>query len=199
MSWSKLMNAIFSEWPLKRSEMMELKMGIPVSRTTAGDDFFGDKKMMGRDQDYKDATRNSRENKNLVHPADLPEFNWNSHEPVWYLSHPLAPDDVHTFQENMDDVLRILRLCFDCGVRVVAPYHTICLALDDANEEHRRIGLEVDCTIARLLGRIILSGHKLSKGMNCEVEAAMQCKSGFYMLDIRCLKDVEIRDRLQSL
>lgn len=111
----------------------------------------------------------------MSHPANLENFNPSPKEPVWYLSHPLAPDDRYTFQENMDHTLKMMRLCFDEGFRVIAPYHTMCLVLDENNIEHRRIGLETDCRVANLLGRIILTGHKLSKGMQCELDAVVKC------------------------
>lgn len=108
------------------------------------------------------------------HPIDNPTFNPNTREKVWYLSHPLAPDERYTFEENMEHVKIMLRMCFDEGFRVIAPYHTICLCLDDNNPEHRKIGLETDCSVAYALGRIILTGHKVSRGMSCEVYAAVR-------------------------
>lgn len=142
---------------------------------------------------------NARENRNLRHPSSDPLFGTTIDQPVWYLSHPLAPDEHMTFQQNMDDVIRIMRICFEEGVRVIAPYHTICLALDDDNSEWRRIGLETDCYVAQKLGRIILSGHKLSTGMQNECDAAMKCKTGFHLLDIRGLHEDEIRDKLSII
>lgn len=102
---------------------------------------------------------------NRPHPLDHPDFGKTINEKVWYLAHPLAPDDKFNFQQNMDHVVHMMRLCFDEGFRVVAPYHTICLALDDDNLEHRRIGLESDCYVVKRLGRIIFTGHKMSSGM----------------------------------
>lgn len=110
---------------------------------------------------------------NRPHPLDSPDFGKTSSQKIWYLAHPLATDEHYTFQQNMDHVVHMMRLLFDCGIRTIAPYHTMCLALDDDNLEHRRIGLEVDCEIVkRLGGRVILTGHKLSRGMNVEVLTA---------------------------
>lgn len=131
--------------------------------------------------------------KDHTHPADLPEFNAASKEPVWYLAHPLAPDEHKTFQENMAHVVDMIRLCYDEGFRVIAPYHTICLALDDENSEHRRIGLEVDCLVARKLGRLILSGHKVSKGMLCEIEA-VRSSITIGMREQRIINLIELSD-----
>jgi hypothetical protein len=111
------------------------------------------------------------------HPLDDPKFRATSPEPVFYLAHPLAPDDKYTFQQNMDHSVRMIRLCFDEGFRVVAPWHTICMALDDTNSEHRRIGLEVDCAIVHKLQRIILCGHKISRGMGLELSMIVSITS----------------------
>lgn len=126
------------------------------------------------------------------HPADLPTFNKMSPEAVWYLSHPLAPDDRYTFEQNMAHVLHMMRLCFEEGFRVVTPYHTHCLVLDDTNMQHRKMGLEIDCQIARMLGLMILTGHKISKGMQTELGALKQGPSNFW-IDLTGLSDAEAR------
>lgn len=105
------------------------------------------------------------------HPVGDPMFGTTSDTEVWYLAHPVAPDPIRTYQENLSDVAVWMRICFEEGFRVIAPYHTICLALDDENQEHRRIGLETDIYVAKKLGKIILSGHKLSSGMREEANA----------------------------
>jgi hypothetical protein len=109
----------------------------------------------------------------LVAIRDNPDFDAKREVPVWYLSHPLAPDERFTFQQNMDHIVHIMRICYEEGYRVVAPYHTICLALDDREEKWQIIGLECDCWVVRKLGYVLCVGHKLSSGMQCEVEEAM--------------------------
>lgn len=105
------------------------------------------------------------------HPMDNPKYDGKTREPVWYLSHPLAADEKYTFAENVAHAKKMMRLCFDAGFRVVAPYLTIIEILDDDNIEHRRIGLETDCVVAHALGRIIMTGHKRSRGMLEEHDA----------------------------
>jgi hypothetical protein len=107
------------------------------------------------------------------HPKDDPGFRYCNGPDVWYLSHPLAPDGRFSFQQNMDHVVILMRIFFDHDVHVIAPYHTACLALDDERPEHRRMGLECDCKTVKLLGRIILSGHRLSTGMECEKDVIL--------------------------
>jgi hypothetical protein len=93
-------------------------------------------------------------------------------EHVWYLAHPIKADDKFSQHENMKDLLRWMKVCFDEGFRVIAPQHTICLVLDDTDLTHRNMGLEIDCTIAQMLGRIIMTGHRVSIGMELEYKAA---------------------------
>lgn len=127
------------------------------------------------------------------HPSSDPNFNPESEEKVWYLSHPLAPDDKYTFEQNMAHVVHLMRIFYEEGFRVIAPYHTICLALDDDNPEWRRIGLECACYIARSLGYVFLTGHKLSSGMEHEAHAAMKCKTGGTLRSLIGYNDVELR------
>lgn len=89
---------------------------------------------------------------------------------VWYLAHPLKPDEKFTVEQNMEHVVRLTRIFFDHGIYVCTPYHTCMLALDDTNIEHRRMGIEMDNIVLRRLNKIILVGHKLSYGMAEELK-----------------------------
>jgi len=106
---------------------------------------------------------------------------------VWYLAHSLATDEHYTYEQNMDHVLVVARLLVDAGIRVIAPWHTLCLALDDDNPEHRRVGIEIDCYVAAELRKIILTGHKLSRGMTKERDAVLVRKG--YVLNLVGVKD----------
>lgn len=132
-----------------------------------------------------------------LHPLDHPGFNAASKEPVWYLSHPIAPDTSFTFEQNIAHVKHIMRLFYDAGVRVVAPYLSIMEVLDEENLEHRRIGLEVDCVVAQKLRYFILSGHKLSSGMKTEYEALDKPVYG-EVLDFIGWKDGMICDYIKA-
>src|SRR5688572_12850205 len=101
----------------------------------------------------------------MIRPIkEHPDFGKTIKMPVWYLSHPLAPDDRFSFNENMNHVLHMMKLCLGEGYRVIAPYHTLCL-IEDETDETRVRGLEIDCSVAADLGYMILCGHKMSSGM----------------------------------
>lgn len=112
------------------------------------------------------------------HPSSNPDFDAKREHEIWYLAHPLADDESYTFAQNMEHVVKLMRIFYEEGWYVVAPYHTICLALDDDNAEWRRIGLEVDCNVVRKLGKLILTGHKLSSGMRNEFLSCMETPGG---------------------
>lgn len=133
------------------------------------------------------------------HPSSNPHFDAKREHTVYYLSHPLAPDDRFTFDENMAHVVHLMRIFFDEGWMVIAPYHTICLALPDANDEYRRLGLECDCNMARMMGNMVLTGHKLSSGMKHEMEQAMACKKGGAIHNFIGYNDDELRAALRFL
>lgn len=133
------------------------------------------------------------------HPSSDPLFDPKHHRELWYLSHPLAGDNRYTFEQNMDHVVKVMRICFEEGLDVVAPYHTICLALDDDNPEWRRRGLECDCTLARTLGRVLLTGHKLSAGMRHERDAALECIDGpVFIYNFVGYNDEELRQVIRK-
>lgn len=108
-----------------------------------------------------------------THPLDEPTYDHEFKTKVWYLAHPLAPDDKFTFQENMDHALKMMRICFEQGFYNIAPWHTMVCAWGGGVEppEQRIRALETDCFVAHSLGRIILTGHKRSRGMLAEYDA----------------------------
>lgn len=130
------------------------------------------------------------------HPMEHPDFNAQSQEPVFYMSHPLQADDKMTFQENVAHAKQMMRVCFDEGFRVVAPYLSIIEVLDDDNLEHRKIGLETDCYVAHQLGRIIMTGHKVSTGMQCELDAVQRRVNEW--LEKFGYSGIELREPLES-
>lgn len=95
------------------------------------------------------------------------------------MAHPIAPDDRFTYEQNMQHILDMMQFFYvECGIRVIAPYHTMCLVLPDDQPEFRRIGLEVDLVVVRALGRLILAGHKISSGMKDELVAVCESYQG---------------------
>jgi hypothetical protein len=133
------------------------------------------------------------------HPSSDPRFDAKREHTVWYLSHPLAGDDKYTFEQNMEHVIHVMRICYEEGWMVIAPYHTICLALEDDNPEWRRMGLECDCNVAQKLGFMLMTGHKISSGMGHEAEASMRCKTGGIVHNFVGYNDEELRIALRAL
>lgn len=103
-------------------------------------------------------------------------------QPVWYLAHPIKPDDKYTVQQNLDHVVHLTRLFFECGIYVAAPYHTVMLALDDDNLEHRRMGIEADLVVLAGLKHILLVGHKMSEGMKEEFKLIVDLRGDWMNL-----------------
>jgi hypothetical protein len=130
-----------------------------------------------------------------AHPLEHPDFDPTRVHKIFYLGHPLAPDDKYTFEQNMEHVVWVMRECYDAGIYVVAPYHTICLALDDESLEYRRIGLEVDCNVVRKLDGLLLTGHKLSKGMIVERTAAT--RAHLPVMDFIGVEDSDLKPALK--
>lgn len=129
------------------------------------------------------------------HPANDPNFKPYSRDRVYYLAHPVAPDEHYTFDQNLAHVVKLLRLCYEAGVKAIAPYHTHCLALNDANNAMRKYGLETDCRLVAMLDGFILSGHKRSSGMNTEYEVAFNRPS----IDIIILIGVSDKEFVETL
>jgi hypothetical protein len=116
---------------------------------------------------------------------------------IWYMAHPIAADEHFSFDQNMDHVLHMAKLCFEEGFVVITPYHTHCLILDDLNPVHRKMGLDCDVEIVRMLGVMILTGHKISRGMQLELDVLKQGPSN-YWIDLTGLDDKTAREMLRA-
>lgn len=133
------------------------------------------------------------------HPSDEPGFGAKQDQPVWYMSHPLAPDEHYTYQQNMDHIVHLLRIFWEEGYRVVAPYHTVCLAITDDDMKYRVAGLEADMNMCARMGYVFLTGHRMSRGMYLESQASMTCKSGGIIRNLVGYNDDELRTALRFL
>jgi hypothetical protein len=127
----------------------------------------------------------------MTHPADDPNFCKNAS--VWYLAHPLAPDDKFTYEQNMEHILHMLRICYEEGVYAIAPYHTMCLVLKNSEYKDVLFGLECDIGVVKALGRTILCGHKISKGM------ALELSHSRVSMDLTGLTDAAVRSQLRRI
>lgn len=131
----------------------------------------------------------------------MTDFDRDSEQPVFYMAHPVASDNSYSIDQNLSHIIEMIYFFYTkCKVRVVAPYHTLCLTLDNKVPENLKVGLEVDCAIVKSLRRLILVGHKLSSGMKDEQLAAMEANSliwNFVGLTRRGIRESkEIRDHI---
>ncbi len=90
---------------------------------------------------------------------------------LWYLAHPIAPDDDHTYEDNMADARFWWCFLMRNGVTVCAPWFGLCHALDDSIPEDRTLGMKIDQAVLARCDGIILTGHTLSSGMQREAAA----------------------------
>lgn len=115
---------------------------------------------------------------------------------VWYLAHPVAGDEKFTIGQNLTHSLEVARIVWDAGYRVILPWHTHCLFLDDSNPEHRATGMECNRQILESVGRIILVGHKLSGGMEAEAKIVSSLIGGV-LIDLIGVSDRDLTTYLR--
>lgn len=116
---------------------------------------------------------------------------------IVYIAHPIASDDQFTTDENIADLLRIIRMInlqkngfiatdyfLQHGkpnggeitglesVVPMAPYIGDCLSMQDDNPLHRKRGIENDIAMIEtgIFEELWLTGHKISLGMQEEVK-----------------------------
>jgi hypothetical protein len=100
---------------------------------------------------------------------------------IVYIAHPIASDGSYTTDENVADLLRIIRYLnmggtdeapFDEEVVPMAPYIGDVLAMDDTNVFQRKRGIENDVAMIEtgIFEELWLTGHKISLGMQEEIK-----------------------------
>lgn len=130
-----------------------------------------------------------------ANPAEDSALGSTVNQTVWYLSHPIAPDEHMSLEDNIADTKELVALFWRAGVRVIAPYLTVIEALGDA-PEFRVPGLEADMFLCKRMGPILLTGHKISKGMEHEYESAQKSKF-FRFYDFTGVSNENIVDYVQ--
>ena len=114
---------------------------------------------------------------------------------VFYLAHPIKGDNVRTTEENLAHILVLQKLLLDAGIFAVAPYWTFVHFLGSGHDfPNFQDFLNADYECARKIGRIILSGHKLSSGMRFEL-TAVENEAG-EIIDLVGIPDDEILPHL---
>ncbi len=100
---------------------------------------------------------------------------------IVYIAHPVATDEKFTTEQNIADILRIIRNInlgdkpifpdFEGVIIPIAPYLGDVLAMDDSVANERKKGIDNGIAIIKtgVFDELWLTGHKLSLGMQEEV------------------------------
>lgn len=97
---------------------------------------------------------------------------------IVYIAHPIAADEKFTTDENVADLLRIIKIInladtgFAPTVIPLAPYIGDVMSMQDDNPLHRKRGIENDIAVIEtgMFEELWLTGHKISLGMNEEIK-----------------------------
>jgi len=91
---------------------------------------------------------------------------------VYYLAHPIAADDLHTVEENLEHILVIQDILRKHNIFAVAPYWTyVKMYGSGRGKPDFSFFIEGDKECVRRMGNIILAGHRISYGMEQELSA----------------------------
>lgn len=102
---------------------------------------------------------------------------------VWYLAHPIAGDEKFRTEQNLEHLVEAQKILLEGGIYTVAPYYSWIVAFGGA-ADFKQINtmLDIDCECVRSLYRIMLIGHKLSRGMGIEKREAE--RNGLAVVDL---------------
>ena len=98
-----------------------------------------------------------------------------------YIAHPVATDEKFTTEQNVQDILRIVKNInngdrpvfppFEGKIVPCVPYLSDVLAMNDSISQERKIGIDNGMAVINtgMFDELWLTGHKLSLGMQEEV------------------------------
>ena len=92
---------------------------------------------------------------------------------LWYLAHPVREDDIRSFDENLKHALKMQKILWGVGFEVINPWYTSVLLYGPGEEEVLQRAIEFDCAVIERCDGLILTGHKLSSGMDIELRSAI--------------------------
>lgn len=104
--------------------------------------------------------------------------------PLYYLAHPVRGDKLHSLADNLGEAHEYYKQARRAGLLVLAPYLLDCECLDDTVEAERAAGIALDMRLLPLCDALILTGHKVSEGMQHEL-TAMEGKAVFNFVGMR--------------
>ena len=93
---------------------------------------------------------------------------------LWYLAHPVSGDDSHSLELNLATTLDIQQTLWLAGVNAVCPWFSLVKIFGPAEDETLDRALKVGFEIIRRFDGLILTGHKLSEGMDAELRVALE-------------------------
>ncbi len=92
---------------------------------------------------------------------------------LWYLAHPVREDDVRSFDDNLTHALKMQKILWEAGFEVINPWYASVIIYGAGEGEVLKRAIEFDCAVIKRCDGLILTGHKLSSGMEKELKVAI--------------------------
>lgn len=91
---------------------------------------------------------------------------------IYYLAHPIAPDENYTVDQNLAHLLKMQRILWEAAIWTIIPYYTYVVEHGSGHDKpNLEEFLRFDCEVVTRCNGIILAGHKVSNGMKRELDA----------------------------
>lgn len=118
---------------------------------------------------------------------------------IFYLAHPAAADRKYNEEQNLVHARKVQLLLLEAGLVTVMPWHTWIASLGSGWDNPQIdmetfIALDKEC-ITRFDG-VILTGHRISRGMAFEMEHAV--KIGKIVMDFTSIPDSQLVEAVRS-
>jgi hypothetical protein len=98
---------------------------------------------------------------------------------LWYLAHPVRTDEYYSESENLEHALQVQQILHEkAGLMVINSWHSFCKIHENTpiTIELMKKMFEIDSIVVEHCDGIILTGHRLSSGMQHELNVAISSR-----------------------
>lgn len=114
---------------------------------------------------------------------------------LWYLAHPVKADKFFTVQENLEHARKIQAILWNHNIAAIMPWYSYVVTYGAGEGNQLERCLEMDCEVVKLLHNIVIAGHRVSHGMQVELNT-LNYDEHAGILDLVGLKDKDLSDYL---
>lgn len=113
---------------------------------------------------------------------------------IYYLAHPVKSDEHFSVLENLQHALQAQKTLWELKIATIMPWWTYCQIYGAAEGELLTECLKLDEEVVTRMDGLILTGHRISHGMQLELDMANEY--GIEVIDLTGMPFADYKEGL---